>query len=98
MRLTFRTEIFFDVFSHCHSNFPFEDLPNGNSVSDNKSEMLILEHVFFFLSLSLSFAYYSKILFNSVAAEMFFQNLTLTNEQLQELYSCVTSVAGTTLD
>lgn len=26
------------------------------------------------------------------------KNLTVTNEQLQELYSCVTSVAGTTLD
>lgn len=56
--------------------------------------MLFLAYASFFLL----FAYYSRFIFNNVAVEMFFKNLTLTNGQLQELYSCFTSVAGATLD
>lgn len=57
-----------------------------------KCETLILEHGSFFF-LSLLFAYYSKFLFNNAAVEMFFKNLTLTNEQLQELYSARPSIS-----
>lgn len=57
-----------------------------------KYEMLIPQCIL--IIFPLLFVYHS----NNVAAETFFKNLTLTNEQLQELYSCVTSVASTTRD
>lgn len=61
-----------------------------------KYEMLIPQCIL--IIFPLVFVYHSKFLSNNAAAEMFFKNLTLTNEQLQELYSCVTSVASTTRD
>lgn len=99
--LIFRGEILIGVFfSHCHfssSDFPFEDLPNGKSVPDNKTWNAYSGTCFFYFP-SLLFAYYSQFRFNKVAEETLFKNLTLTNEQLQELYSRVTSGAAATPD
>lgn len=68
-----------------------------NLYPTTKYEMLIPQRISLFLS-PLLFVYRSKFLSNNAAAETFFKNLTLTNEQLHELYSYITSVASATRD